>query len=211
MSKSLLDIKSILLDKLGNELPGSIAHQLLMPNRKAIPELSEVLKKARKSAVLILIYPRMDQNHIVFIQRHTYNGSHSNQIGLPGGKVEQEDHSFQYAALREAHEELKIESANIEILGKLSPLYIPPSNFIVHPFVAIQSSEPTFIPDEYEVKEILEIPLESFLKQDALINKRISIGESQFMDVKGYPYKERIIWGATGMIMTELRALLVGL
>jgi 8-oxo-dGTP pyrophosphatase MutT (NUDIX family) len=193
---------------LSKKLPGNSAHQLLMKQRKPIQEIKEIALKARISSVLILIYPKYGEPHIVLIQRHDYNGTHSGQIGLPGGKAEKLDKGLLDTALREAFEELQINKKELQVLGSLSPLYIPPSNFIVNPFIAIQETEPSFVPDKYEVKEVLEIPLSYFTTDENLSEQSVLNNNGQKIEVKGYMINGRIIWGATAMILTELRELL---
>lgn len=190
-------------------LPGSSAHQKIMEHRKPLTEIKNLEKEAKISAVLILVYPIKEEPHVVLIKRHIYDGVHSGQIGFPGGRVEEGDFNLEATALREANEELKIKSKELEIIGQLTPLYIPPSNFIVYPFVAIQKSKPTFIPDHFEVEEIIELPLIEFLKPENLIYTTIKTGENQNLKIRAYQIESRIIWGATGMILKELSELIL--
>ena len=191
-------------------LPGANAHRKVMNNRKGISDLKDIEETARKSAVLILIYPRNGVPHIVLNKRHAYDGAHSNQIGLPGGKVETSDSSLLDTALREANEELNIQSDKVKVIGQLTSLYIPPSNFIVSPFVGIHYDEPKFVPDSYEVQSVLEIPLNTFLRPNSLINTRVKVGDEVSMKVKAYDVSGQIIWGATCMIIKELSELING-
>lgn len=202
----MISLEKKIREGLTKVLPGSTAHQKLMKQRKPVSDIKNI-EKAKVSAVLVLIYPRHNIPHIVLIKRHIYNGVHSGQIGLPGGKVEKEDANLIDTALREAHEELNIDSNKIEILGKLTPLYIPPSNFIVNPFVAIQKTSPVFVPDHYEVEKVIEISLDQFLNLDNLIYTQIKSGN---YNKKAWAFQidNHFIWGATGMILKELTELI---
>ena len=188
---------------LENSLPGELAHSKVMKDRKSILDKSLDLSSARKSAVLILVYPKEEELYTVFIQRQVYEGVHSGQIGFPGGKSEETDNSLLDTALREANEEIGVFPKEIEVIGNLSPLYIPPSNFIVHPYIGVQNSLPEFIPEEKEVRQILEVPLKQLIGKDKLIDTRVSISPELNIPVKAYQIDNHIIWGATCMILTE--------
>lgn len=188
--------------RLESNLPAHIAHKKVMQHRKSLHELGDMPKGARESAVLLLIYPKQEQAHLVYILRQSYSGVHSGQIGLPGGKVEKEDKSLQETALREANEELNIQREKVEIIGKLTPLYVPPSNFIIHPFVAFQQETPQFIPQEREVADIIEYPINNLMEKDKLIDTSVNVLNSN-MNVKGFMLHDKLLWGATAMITQE--------
>lgn len=188
--------------KLMSSLPGHKAHSKIMAHRKPLDQLGGIPKDAKQSAVLLLVYPRKRQDHIVFILRSTYEGVHSAQVGLPGGKVEEQDKDLLATALREANEELAIDEDKIEVLGQLSSLYVPPSNFVIHPFIAVQKTEPTFVPDEHEVAEIIEYPISELVKEEALIDTIVKVPGGK-MKTKGFMLEDRILWGATAMIIQE--------
>jgi len=189
--------------KLQNPLPGEVAHRRLMPvTRKKFPDNPD-LSKAVPSSVLILFFPKNMQAHIIFIQRPKYNGVHSGQIAFPGGKTEVSDKSMLHTALRETDEEIGVKTNDIKVIGSLSKLYIPPSNFIVSPFVGYLDYEPDFIPDAKEVQEVVTIPVDELMNEH---NFRM-----HDIDTSGLKYKvpcfyiqEKVIWGATSMIVNEL-------
>ena len=156
------------------------------------------------SAVLILLWPDGDQISTVFILRPEYDGVHSNQIAFPGGKHETEDVDFVATALREAQEEVGINPETVTILGQLSPLFIPPSQFLVYPIVGYTTDAPVFIPDPIEIKEVIPCHLFDFLKQDSFIIQDLKIGERILPDIPCYKIGKRLIWGATAMIFSEL-------
>ena len=108
----------------------------------------------RQAAVLMLFYPKNKQTHLALIVRNTYPGVHSSQIGFPGGKVEESDFNLEETALRETHEEVGINREKVEIIKSFSQIYIPPSNFLVAPFMGISQQELTFVPDLHEVKRV---------------------------------------------------------
>ena len=113
---------------------------------------------AKQSSVLILFYEKEGKLYIPLIKRASYDGVHSGQIAFPGGKVEPEDKDMIATALRESQEEIGISLTGIEILGILSPVFIPPSNFLVNVVLAYTSSVPQFTIDTFEVDELIEFP-----------------------------------------------------
>jgi 8-oxo-dGTP pyrophosphatase MutT (NUDIX family) len=152
---------------------------------------------------LILFFPEKDIPNIVFIQRPEYDGVHSGQIAFPGGKAEVSDSSMQHTALRETGEEIGVNTGDIKMIGKLTKLYIPPSNFLVEPFVGYVNYKPVFVPDAKEVSEIVTVSL------DELMDKKSF--QLRDIDALGLTYKvpcffvrQKIIWGATSMILNEL-------
>lgn len=156
----------------------------------------------------MLLYPHQGETWTVFIQR---NGSddrdrHKGQISFPGGKWEPGDPDMAASALRETEEEIGVHRKEIELLRPLTPLYIPVSNFLVHPFVGKIEHRPQFVPQLEEVAGIIEMPLAHFFRSDAILRTEISIApnlvlkEVPYFDVQGH-----VLWGATAMILNEFR------
>jgi 8-oxo-dGTP pyrophosphatase MutT (NUDIX family) len=161
---------------------------------------------ARVACVLSLLYPKNDEWHIVLIERMSTheNDRHSGQISFPGGGLETSDATLAAGALREANEEVGVISDDIELLGQLTDMYIPVSNFLVHPFVGMLNYTPKFIPQPSEVKSILEIPLK--LLQDPNTIRSTHLKLSKQITLKNVPYyhiQNHIIWGATAMMLSE--------
>lgn len=193
--------------RLKGELPAHEAHQKVMSHRPPLYDLEDKLEKARQSAVLILLYPHLNDLYTVFIQRTSYKGVHSGQIAFPGGKYEEEDESLEQTALREAEEEVGVRASQVQTLGKISPIYVPPSNFLINPFVGFHHERPNFIPEPTEVAGILESPLNDLIGESRLVDHKVKIGDGQVLKVKGFPIQEKIIWGATAMILKEFTEL----
>lgn len=172
---------SIRTDLLGNNLPNN---------------------NTRQSAVLILLFNENNRISTLFIKRTTYNGPHSGQISFPGGKCDENDKTIQETALRETEEEIGITPSEIEILGTLTPLYIPVSNMMVHPFVGYSESKPLFQPNNQEVEYIIVTPLEDLLNPSS---KSIKVIHSHGRPITApyYSIDEEMIWGATAMILSE--------
>lgn len=164
----------------------------------------------RTSAVLMLLYPIDRVVHTMIIRRPSYEGIHSGQLALPGGKKDESDEDEMATALRETYEEVGVALDSSFIIGKLTPLYIPPSNFLVHPYVAWLDERPTFKPDPREVDIIIEVPLYTFILGDVKARKRIYIGSNTFVDAPSYVLGENNLWGATAMMFSELEAILNG-
>jgi 8-oxo-dGTP pyrophosphatase MutT (NUDIX family) len=166
--------------------------------------------QARKAGVLILFFPKNNHWHLVLIERESSNPNdrHRGQISFPGGQYDPTDADLRQTALREAWEEVQAPIEHIEVLGPLTELFIPVSNFLVHPYVGWTPHTPAFSPQVSEVKTILEVPYAHFQNPDNLGRIDIEVGQglrlpqAPYFDVQG-----RILWGATAMILGELLAL----
>ncbi|MDX2001990.1 MAG: CoA pyrophosphatase [Chitinophagales bacterium] len=194
------------------ELPGEEAQYRMSPPFRMKPEDAKVYyPSARQGAVLILFYPGESSINTVLIQRPTYDGVHSGQVAFPGGKKEEQDHDLIATALREAKEEVGINPASVEVLGPLTHLYIPPSNFLVLPVVGTSLERPSFMADAHEVEEILEVDIERLKDEQIVGIKRIKAREGVEFDAPYYDLDGRTIWGATAMMISELNAVLKNL
>jgi len=206
---SLAQLACDLEGRLKMPLPGLDA-QLLMASRKRLkfPFKSVDPAKATPSGVLVLLYPVEDDISFVLIRRPDYSGVHARQIGLPGGKYEMTDGNITETAIREAREETGIDPAKINLIGSLTTLYIPPSNFIVTPAIAWAAERPAFAGDPREVDEIIEVKLSSFLDDSSVTVKRIKLFMGLSANFPCYYIDRNIIWGATAMILSEFRVIL---
>ncbi len=191
-------------------LPATDAHIIMAP-----PERAEIIRNIDKSdynpreaAVLMLFYPRNDQTNLALILRNSYNGVHSSQIAFPGGKVEKFDSSLCETALRETHEEIGISADNINIVRAFTELFIPPSNFIVHPFFGFSNTELIFTPDPSEVAGLVEFPVSRFLDDDTIVQNIMATSYSKAIEVPTFKIGDHYVWGATAMIMSELKEVL---
>lgn len=191
---------------LHNGLPGPLAHRAMAPsNRDELMMLNADREKARPSSVMIILYPDdAGKINTIFTKRATYKGVHSGQIAFPGGKTEPFDPSLLHTALRETHEEIGVEIPENEILGKLTDLFVPPSNFIISPYVAFLPSPPVTCGDSCEVAEIFSVPVADFLSPEAAIEQTCLTALGDYRPMPGYKFKNHFIWGATAMIFSEL-------
>jgi len=162
-------------------------------------------------AVLLLLYPGEDDELLIPLTVRTQNVAvHKGQVSFPGGACEPQDDSLSHTALREACEELGVCGDEVRIMGALTPLYIEPSNFCVHPFVAWLHYRPAFVPQAIEVSEVLEVPVSHFLDE-----RNISVEEWLIEGaIRSIPYfgvHGHKVWGATAIILSEFAAVLAGL
>jgi 8-oxo-dGTP pyrophosphatase MutT (NUDIX family) len=169
----------------------------------------EAIKRAKKAGVLALFYPDKNwKTHFILILRNTYNGVHSAQIGFPGGKVEEQDASLEATALRETFEEIGVPKNAMEVVRKLSEVYIPPSNFYVQPFMAITTQTPQFIKQDHEVEAIIEVPLKHFFDDANVISQKVCTSYSVEVEVPAFHLNNFVVWGATAMMLSEIKDLL---
>jgi 8-oxo-dGTP pyrophosphatase MutT (NUDIX family) len=154
----------------------------------------------RLAAVLILLYPVSNTLSFVLMRRTEYEGVHSGQISLPGGKCE-DNETFEQTALREAYEELGV-SEPVDILGPLTPIYVPPSDFEIHPFVGCLGHRPVWSPDSTEVAEIIEAPLHLLLDPHIKAVEDWIRYDKPFT-VPFYRIGEHKVWGATAIMLSE--------
>ena len=166
--------------------------------------------KPRQAAVMALFYPDSnDETHIILILRKTYKGVHSNQVGFPGGKVEETDRDLEHTALRETEEEVGVSQKDITVIKKLTNIYIPPSNFWVQSFIGYTAHYPKFVAQESEVEALIEVPLAQFLAKEAKTTALISNSYMNEVEVPAYILEGHTVWGATAMMLNEVRSLFV--
>ncbi|MAZ73648.1 MAG: coenzyme A pyrophosphatase [Flavobacteriaceae bacterium] len=192
-------------------LPGEQFHLKMAPIERLL-ELKKVArstKTAKKAAVLMLFYPsETNETYFVLILRKTYKGVHSAQVGFPGGKWEQGDTDYQATALRETREEVGVTEKSVQVLKKMTEIYIPPSNFFVQPYLGTTYELPHFVPEEKEVEAIIEVPLQEFMDDASKITKTLSTSYAKEIEVPAFLLKNNVVWGATAMILNEVREML---
>ncbi|MES2619647.1 MAG: CoA pyrophosphatase, partial [Bacteroidota bacterium] len=154
--------------------------------------------------VMLLLYDKDGILNIVFTQRKQYEGVHSGQMSFPGGKKDEGDFDLIQTALRETKEEIGVGEDKIEIIGALSELYIPPSNFLVYPVVGFATDIVSFLPQLNEVEKVVEIPVDFFLnKKNINLQTEIKLFNGAVVQVPAYVYEGHIIWGATAIMLSE--------
>ncbi|MBT8252595.1 MAG: CoA pyrophosphatase [Flavobacteriaceae bacterium] len=200
------------ISKLKNiELPAEASQFKMSPpfRRELIARNKSKIKTAKQAAVLALLYPDLNQIvHIALILRKTYHGVHSAQIGFPGGKVEVGDEDLVATALRETNEEIGVHAEMVEVIKPLTPVYIPPSNFFVKPFFGISRSTPTFVRQDDEVEDIVEVPLTQLLDDQLVISTTVPTSYNISVKVPAFDLNGHIVWGATAMMLSEIKDLL---
>ncbi len=201
----------LFVEQLGNQLqktlPGETT-QFEMAHVKRGHILYDNLKEGdyKISAVLIFIYPNNQNNpSFLLIERPTYDGHHSAQIALPGGKAELFDIDIKATALREFSEETGCVEPPI-VLGKCTPVYIPVSKFVVHPFVAYLSHKPNFTPDTREVAQLIECPISTLINPTIVKETIVTPMENVSFKTPYFDIENKIVWGATAMILNEFKA-----
>jgi 8-oxo-dGTP pyrophosphatase MutT (NUDIX family) len=184
-------------------LPGQIAHAKMSSETRLKLKMPLPNERTRESAVLILFYPYKNQIFIPLILRPPYDGVHGGQMAFPGGRVEKEDENLTRTALREAQEEIGVRLTDIKIIGQLTKLYIPPSNFYVQPVVGYMDSKPDFYPDAREVDKVFEVTLEEINNPQIVGRKMLNVKGIE-VETPFYGIQNNTVWGATAMMISEL-------
>ncbi len=175
---------------------------------------SNKLLNSKKAAVIAALYEYDNEVRLILILRNTYNGVHSNQIGFPGGRVEDYDKTLFDTAIRETYEEIGVRVQKNELIRELHEIYIPPSNFNVYPFLVILNHPPSFVKDDKEVKEVITIDLESLLNskitqtQIPIPEKLNELNIQNDVEVPAFKLAGYNVWGATAMMLSEIRDLI---
>lgn len=195
---------------LQTDLPGENAQLKMAPKHRGTTlDYSQHNKTSRKSCVLMLFYPKKDIPHLALTLRPDYEGVHSGQVSFPGGKIEDSDLTLADTALREANEEIGIDTSTVIIIKQLTALYIPVSNFLVYPFIGITNQYPAFNIDPKEVKQLIEVPVSEIFRTDIKNTAYIKIKENSTIEAPCYTILEHTIWGATAMMLSELHEVLL--
>ena len=191
------------------DLPGEDSHVEMFPGRG---RSSEALKNAsyyKKSAVLALLYLQDDVLHGILTERQSYKGNHSGQMSFPGGKMEAIDLTPKETALRETEEEIGVDQNSIRILGNLTDVYIPVSNYLVHPYVGFVEQKPETIKEEREVKSIIHFPISELMDDSNRIITSIDVSNGmRLKNIHAFTIQQKIVWGATALMCNELRYIL---
>lgn len=190
-------------------LPGLGAQLRMAPRFRDAVDLRAQRDGLRHAAALLLLYPHDGQWHVPLTVRGSNLRHHTGQVSLPGGRLD-DGESVEQAALREAHEEIGVNAADVAVLGQLTPLAIPVSSHLLHPVVGAAVSRPAFVLHEHEVEALIEVPLADLRRGDAVRwevrqRARPPLGD---MEVPSFVVGGVQVWGATAMVIAEFLAVL---
>lgn len=193
---------------LKEELPGEEAQFKMAPMaRKRIAEMSVHDALIRNAAVMLPLFRNSESDSFLLTVRSIYEGVHSGQVSFPGGKFDENENDAIQVALREMEEEVGVKSDQIQILGMLSPLFIPVSKMYVQPLVA-WVHEPKWVANDHEVAQILEIPIHYMFQHNVIKKMKMEFTPGSPVEVPYYDIQGHVVWGATAMIISEFLAVL---
>ncbi len=200
------DLPRWLAARLAEPLPGPMVGSRFEPGPRPWRHYDAPPADARPASVLVLLYPHDDQWHLPLTLRPEHLSSHAGQISLPGGAVESGETSAE-AAVREFHEELGDDGQPLEMLGRLSPLFVQASHFLVAPWVGWVRRRPQLAANPAEVAEVLEVPL-THLCDPCNFGGHARTHRGKSFTAPHFVFESHRIWGATCMILGELVTLL---
>jgi 8-oxo-dGTP pyrophosphatase MutT (NUDIX family) len=197
------------LDSLSKELaflPGIKAHKKFYPLRF---ENIEKPKEVKLSAIGVHFFEKETEICFILIERSEYDGHHSKQIAFPGGKKELFDSNLEETARRESIEEINIEMNRAKLIGQITPVYIPVSNFEVYPYLYWHEEIPNYDLSSLEVNDIFIVNCSDLLNDENLTEVDIEISNnSKLIKVPCFQLQNKIVWGATALILSEIKELL---
>ncbi|MEM9000107.1 MAG: CoA pyrophosphatase [Bacteroidota bacterium] len=191
-------------------LPGADSHYKMTPHirLKELRSIEIEKNNPKKAGVMALFYPNKEYNvNLLFILRKKYPGVHSNQVGFPGGKKEKTDKDLFQTALRETSEEVGVPGQSVEVMKELSEVYIPPSNFMVTPFLGIYKNPQPFILQESEVEQLIEVNFTDVIDDANLVQQNLTTSYAKNIEVPAFKLNGHIVWGATAMMLNEIKML----
>jgi len=192
-------------------LPGLSAQARMAPpyRREIVGTILNPPADCKEAGVLVLLYPHGGELRFPLTRRPEHVEFHKGQISLPGGSRENAE-PLRQTALRETQEEIGVQTGAVEVLGELSPLFVPPSNFCVRPFVGYVAHRPDFRLETVEVAELIEAPLAALLDPATIREEDWEIHDGIWR-IPFYQFGPHKVWGATAMILAELQTILEGI
>ena len=175
--------------------------QKLSPHRLKVK--NEPNASTRRSAILMMFYPKGEDIFLPLILRPQYDGVHGGQMAFPGGRAELKDKDIHATALREAQEEIGIKATDVKVIRNLTELFIPPSNMFCQPVVGYMATRPDFYPDEREVAGIFEVSISEIL-DPSIVQIRTIDTQGVKLETPCFVIQEQIVWGATALMIAEL-------
>lgn len=191
-------------------LPGEQAHQLLMPVKRPLSSIAKANTSTyRESAVGIVLHPGQDAMQCILIKRPSYAGAHSGQISFPGGKRDATDIDLEYTARRECFEEIALPHEHATLIHPLTEVFIPVSKFSVQPYIFYTDQLPELRPDQREVEKIIHFDIAHLIQSETISTTSIPLQTGLTMkDVPYFNIHGHIVWGATAMMLAELKVIL---
>lgn len=197
-------LREILRTRLSENLPGETIQLLMAPDfRRPLSFYQQEIASAKIAAVMILLFRDSNGDLSTVLIKRRESGVHGAQIALPGGKMEESDADLYFTAIRETHEEIGVHPQQIELIGKLSPLYIPPSRFYVTPVVGWLHGEPEFTIAEAEISQITIVPVKTLLDESIKFVDTFHTHTGIPTTAPAYRLELGSMWGATAMIFSE--------
>ncbi len=204
MELDLIKLTATLLD----DLPGEAAQFRMAPMaRKRISEMPLGDDSIRKAAVMIPLFKNLETDCLLLTVRSTYEGAHSGQVSFPGGKFDENESDPIQVALREMEEEVGIKAEHVQIIGKLSPIFIPVSKMHVQPVIA-WVHDANWMANRYEVAQLLEVPIHQLFQTNVIKKKSMEFIPGMPVEVPYFDIQGHVVWGATAMIISELLSVL---